>query len=200
MKRIILFVMLGFVVFSIGLGFIALNLQKAKADAVPAPVLTIAATPKVSVTPTVVETSTAPTDEPTTASPTPTPTPSKTETLNEGSDLDMSNYTAHRLPADPNSWTPEEWQWWNEAATAFEWDFGDIYETNFGKAPSNKVLSAASDFAEATCSNFDEGYTLDEVAAGIVDSGGSQKDQAALALAVKPGVSNFCPWNAYILE
>jgi hypothetical protein len=170
MKRAFLFGILGFVLFAMGLGVIMVNLKKAEpAEAAPAPVQTVMATVQPSPTPTVVETSADPTDEPT-EEPTEEATVESTEpTSSETVDADA-----------------EEW---------FRLDYQDIYKKNFGKMPSEEVQEIALSFAQATCANFDDGYTLDEVAAGIVDSGGSQKAQAALALAVRPGVLNLCPWN-----
>jgi hypothetical protein len=171
MKRAFLFAMLGVVVFIMALGVIAVNLKKAPpAEAIPAPVQTVVVTPQASVTPTVTQTSADPTDEPTEESVTVSSDPTTSETVDEDA---------------------EEW---------FRLDYQDIYKKNFGAMPSEEVQEVALSFAQATCANFDDGYTLDEVAAGIVDSGGSQKAQAALALAVRPGVLNLCPWNKAALD
>lgn len=175
MKRSLLFAILGVIVIIMFVGVVAVNLKKSTVSAAPS-------------TPVAVQTSAAAKDE-----------PSQTPTAEESSDeqeVDMSDYKPHKLPENIDDWTPEEWEWYTTVAVQFQQDYRDTFYNSFGEDPPEKAVSVASDFAEEVCSKFDDGATVDDIAAAIVDAGSNKKTQAALALAVKPGVENFCPWNS----
>ena len=184
MKKSFLFSLLGFVIGCMIFGVYALNVRKAEQAAA---------------TPTPVQISEAPKNEPTVQQTTPTPIPSvSTEEEEEDydySDVDLSNYKPHKLPKDVEKWTDEEWAWWTEAASNFQDEYSVKFEDNFGDTPTDEVLQVAQNFAEEVCSLLDNNGTLDDIAAGIVDSGDNKRTQMALAMAVHPGVNNFCPWN-----
>lgn len=174
------------VISAIGIGLYALNAKKAEEASVkPLPVQTSVAptndsTPEPSVEPSITSSSTM--------------EPSDEEDY-DYSDVDMSNYKVHKLPKDIDEWSDQEWAWWTEAASNFQDEYSVKFEDNFGDTPTDEVLQVAQDFAEEVCSLLDNNGTLDDIAAGIVDSGDSKRTQMALALAVHPGVNNFCPWN-----
>lgn len=177
-------------------------------DQEPAAGAAVTAAPRVTVdracntasgpTTTPTQTATAPSEGPT-EQPTnelASPTPAVPESVDDEAEVDMSNYKVHKLPKNIDKWSDQEWEWWSTAALEFQSDYEASFEDHFGDTPSEEVLKVAQDFAEESCSHFDEGRTVDDIAEGIADSGGSQKAQAALLLAVRPGVKNFCPWNS----
>lgn len=175
------------VISAIGVGLYALSLKKAE---------------EASVKPLPVQTYVAPTNDPTPepsgeSSVTSSPTVESTDEEEDYdySDVDMSNYKVHKLPKNIDDWSDQEWAWWTEAASNFQDEYSVKFEDNFGDTPSDDVLQVAQDFAEEVCSTFDDGGALDDIAAGIVDSGDNKQTQMALAMAVHPGVNNFCPWN-----
>ena len=195
MNKIARFIILTFamiiVISAIGMGLYALSLKKAEEASVkPLPVQTSVAATNVS-TP-------EPSVEPSITS-TPTVEPSDEEDY-DYSDVNMSNYKVHKLPKDIDDWSDQEWSWWTEAASNFQEDYSVKFEDNFGDTPSDEVLQVAQDFAEEVCSTLDDGGTLDDIAAGIVDSGDNKRTQMALAMAVHTGVNNFCPWNKKKLD
>lgn len=174
------------VISAIGMGLYALSLKKAE---------------EASVKPLPAQTYVAPTNDPTpepsieqSITSTPTVEPTDEEDY-DYSDIDLSNYKPHVLPKDIDKWSDEEWAWWTEAASNFRDDYSVKFEDNFGDIPSDDVLEVAQNFAEEVCSVLDDGGTVDDIAAGIVDSGDNKRTQMALAMAVHSGVNNFCPWN-----
>ena len=149
-------------------------------------------------TPVAVQTSEAPKDEPT-AEPSVTPTKSATEDSDD-EEVDMTNYKPHKLHKDTDKWTDQEWEWWTNAASGFQIDYEDVFEEHFGETPTSDIVQIAQNFGEEVCSVLDKGGDLDDIAEAVVDSGGSKKAQFALAMAVHPGVNNFCPWNKSKLD
>ena len=140
-------------------------------------------------TPVAVQTSEAPKNEPSV-----TPTTSSTEAPDDD-EVDMTGYKVHKLPEDTDTWTDQEWEWWVNAASDFQIDYEKVFEDHFGYTPDPDVVNTAQNFAEEVCRILDKGGNLDDIAEGVVDSGGSKQAQFALAMAVHPGVHNFCPWN-----
>lgn len=174
MKRSLLFAILGVIVIIMVVGIFAVNLKKPTVSAAPAPVQTSAVA---------------------TGAPTIEPTISATEESADDEEIDLSNYKPHKLPADTDKWTDEEWEWWSQAAASFLVDYDEVFEDHFGSPPTPDVENIAQNFAEEVCSMFDDGATVDDIAEAVVDSGGSKQSQMALAMVVHPGVANFCPWN-----
>lgn len=137
------------------------------------------------------QTSEAPKDEPSA-----TPVASEPADADGADDeVDMSNYKVHKLPEDTDTWTDQEWEWWINAASDFQIDYKKVFEDHFGYTPDPDVVNTAQNFAEEVCRILDKGGNLDDIAEGVVDSGGTKQAQFALAMAVHPGVNNFCPWN-----
>ena len=179
MKKSLLFALLGVAVLIMATGVIAVALKK----------------PVVAATPSALQTSeVAKTETPI------EPTTSSTSDESEDDEVDMSNYEEHKLPSDSDTWTDQEWEWWSTAAVNFDHDYVIVFTDHFGEDPSSEIIEVAQNFAEEVCTLLDDDGTIDDVAEGVVDSGGSKQTQMALAMAVHPGVYNFCPWNIEKLD
>lgn len=182
MKRSLMFALLGFVILTMIVGLIAVGNKKNSAKNTET-----VSTPSVVIT---VEPSKSSSPEP---------------TLDEETDdyeynADLTNYKVHKLPDDIDTWSDEEWTWWVRAASDFREDYNNKFEKIFGDFPLEGVTDNMQDFGETVCSELDSGKNIDDIAAGIVDSGGSKQSQMAMAAAVEPAVKNFCPWNTKKLK